>query len=127
MTSFVMHSRKALLAGLSPRDNREVPPLDYELVYALKRERPNLTIIVNGGIGSLDETEKHLAHVDGVMMGRAAYQTPALLAEVDSRFFTTPTPPSPFQGEGVSSEAIPPPERGRSGGGHVAGNIDAAV
>ena len=84
---FAVHARKAWLKGLSPRDNRDVPPLDYELVYALKRERPELTIIINGGINSLDEAEKHLAHIDGVMLGRAAYQSPALLAEVDARFF----------------------------------------
>jgi tRNA-dihydrouridine synthase A len=84
---FAVHARKAWLHGLSPRDNRDVPPLDYELVYALKRERPGLSIIINGGINSLDETEAHLKYVDGVMMGRAARQTPALLAEVDVRFF----------------------------------------
>ena len=87
VTVFAVHARKALLKGLSPRDNRDVPPLDYELVYALKRERPELTIIINGGIASLDVAEKHLAHVDGVMLGRAAYQSPALLTEVDARFF----------------------------------------
>ncbi len=87
VTVFAVHARKAWLEGLSPRENRDVPPLDYQLVYALKTERPHLTIIVNGGINSLDEAEKHLNHLDGVMMGRAAYQMPALLADVDSRFF----------------------------------------
>jgi tRNA-dihydrouridine synthase A len=85
--TFAVHARKAWLSGLSPRENREVPPLDYNLVYALKRVRPDLTIIINGGIASLDEAEAHLAHVDGVMLGRAAYQTPAILLDVDSRFF----------------------------------------
>ena len=85
--TFAVHARKAWLSGLSPRENREVPPLDYALVYALKRARPDLTIIINGGIASLDEAEAHLAHVDGVMMGRAAYQTPAMLLDVDARFF----------------------------------------
>jgi tRNA-dihydrouridine synthase A len=85
--TFAVHARKAWLSGLSPRENREVPPLDYGLVYALKRSRPDLTIIINGGIGSLDEAEAHLAHVDGVMLGRAAYQTPAILLDVDARFF----------------------------------------
>jgi tRNA-dihydrouridine synthase A len=84
---FAVHARKAWLSGLSPRENREVPPLDYGLVYELKRTRPELTIIINGGIASLDEAEAHLAHVDGVMMGRAAYQTPAMLLDVDARFF----------------------------------------
>ena len=85
--TFAVHARKAWLSGLSPRENREVPPLDYGLVYALKRARPALTVIINGGIGSLAEAEAHLANVDGVMMGRAAYQTPAMLLEVDARFF----------------------------------------
>ncbi len=84
---FVVHARKALLKGLSPKENRDVPPLDYPLVWRLKAERPDLTIVINGGIGSLDEAEKHLAHVDGVMLGRAAYHTPGLLGEVDARIF----------------------------------------
>jgi tRNA-dihydrouridine synthase A len=87
ITVFIVHARKAWLSGLSPKENREVPPLDYGLVYGLKRARPDLTVIVNGGIGSLDEAGAHLAHVDGVMLGRAAYQTPAILADVDQRFF----------------------------------------
>jgi tRNA-dihydrouridine synthase A len=84
---FVVHARKALLQGLSPKENRDVPPLNYPLVYRLKRERPELTISINGGVGSLDEAQAHLAHVDGVMLGRAAYHTPALLGEVDQRLF----------------------------------------
>lgn len=87
ITCFAIHARKAWLQGLSPKENREVPPLDYDLVYRIKRENPALTIILNGGIPSLEESERHLAHVDGVMLGRAAYQNPALLAEVDARFF----------------------------------------
>ena len=85
--TFAVHARKAWLSGLSPRDNREVPPLDYGVVYRLKHARPDLTIVVNGGISSLDEARAHLARVDGVMMGRAAYHSPAMLAEVDARFF----------------------------------------
>jgi tRNA-dihydrouridine synthase A len=84
---FAVHARKAWLAGLSPKENREIPPLDYDLVYALKREHPELTIVLNGGIDTLNEAERHLAHVDGVMLGRAAYHSPAILAEVDARFF----------------------------------------
>jgi tRNA-dihydrouridine synthase A len=84
---FAVHARKAWLKGLSPKENRDIPPLDYDLVYALKRARPDLTILINGGIGTLDAVEAHLAHVDGVMMGRAAYQNPALLADVDARLF----------------------------------------
>jgi tRNA-dihydrouridine synthase A len=87
VTTFAVHARKAWLEGLSPKENREVPPLDYEIVYRLKRERPRLTIVLNGGVASLDEVETHLRRVDGVMMGRAAYHTPALLADVDARIF----------------------------------------
>ena len=87
VTLFAVHARKAWLEGLSPRENRDVPPLDYELVYRVKRERPDLTILVNGGIENLEQAEEHLRHVDGVMMGRAAYQNPVLLTEVDARFF----------------------------------------
>ncbi len=84
---FIVHARKAWLEGLSPKENRDVPPLDYGLVYRVKQENPGLTIILNGGINTLDEARGHLAHVDGVMLGRAAYQNPALLAEVDAGFF----------------------------------------
>jgi tRNA-dihydrouridine synthase A len=87
ITTFAVHARKAMLEGLSPRQNRDVPPLNYALVYALKKSHPDLAIILNGGIASLDEAEDHLRHVDGVMLGRAAYQTPAILADVDRRFF----------------------------------------
>jgi tRNA-dihydrouridine synthase A len=86
-TVFAVHARKAWLEGLSPKENRDVPPLDYELVYRIKRERPDLTILVNGGIESLDQAEEHLRHVDGVMLGRAAYQNPVILADADARFF----------------------------------------
>ncbi len=82
-----VHARKAWLQGLSPKENREIPPLDYDRVYRLKRKHPEKFIGINGGIRSLDEAQAHLRHVDGVMLGRAAYQTPALLAEVDSRVF----------------------------------------
>jgi len=87
VTIFAVHARKAWLEGLSPKENRDVPPLDYELVYRVKRERPALTILVNGGIETLEQAEEHLTHVDGVMLGRAAYQNPILLADVDARFF----------------------------------------
>ncbi|MDB5432924.1 MAG: tRNA-dihydrouridine synthase [Caulobacter sp.] len=84
---FVVHARKALLKGLSPKENRDVPPLDYPLVWRLKAERPALTICINGGIASLEEAERHLEHVDGVMMGRAAYHEAGLLGQVDRRIF----------------------------------------
>ncbi len=85
--TFIVHARKAWLQGLSPKENREIPPLDYERVYRLKRSRTDLTIILNGGIATLAEADGHLAVVDGVMLGRAAYQTPWLLADVDRRIF----------------------------------------
>ncbi|OYW29026.1 MAG: tRNA dihydrouridine(20/20a) synthase DusA [Caulobacter sp. 12-67-6] len=85
--SFVVHARKAWLKGLSPKENRDIPPLDYELVYRLKRERPNLTVVINGGITDLDAVSAHLQHVDGVMLGRSAYHEPGLLGAVDRRVF----------------------------------------
>jgi tRNA-dihydrouridine synthase A len=84
---FVVHARKAMLQGLSPKENRDVPPLNYPLVWRLKRDRPDLTIVINGGIASLDAAEEHLGHVDGVMLGRAAYHTPDILGAVDARVF----------------------------------------
>ena len=84
---FTVHARKAWLKGLSPKENREIPPLDYELVAELKDERPDLTIVLNGGIKTLSECEDHLSRFDGVMLGRAAYQTPALLGGVDQALF----------------------------------------
>jgi tRNA-dihydrouridine synthase A len=87
VTVFVVHARKAWLKGLSPKQNREVPPLDYPLVYRLKLQRPELTVVINGGIADLDAAEAHLAHVDGVMLGRAAYHEPARLGEADRRIF----------------------------------------
>jgi tRNA-dihydrouridine synthase A len=82
--TFILHARKAWLEGLSPKANRDVPPIDYGRVYRVKARRPELTIVVNGGIASLDAAATHLAKVDGVMLGRAAYQDPYLLAGVDS-------------------------------------------
>jgi tRNA-dihydrouridine synthase A len=84
---FIVHARMAWLKGLSPKENREIPPLDYPLVWRLKRERPDLTVIINGGVASLGDAQAHLAHVDGVMLGRAAYHTPEVLGEVDRRCF----------------------------------------
>lgn len=84
---FTVHARAAWLKGLSPKENREVPPLDYGLVAQLKRERPDLAIILNGGITNLDQCTEHLETFDGVMLGRAAYQTPELLGSVDARLF----------------------------------------
>lgn len=86
--TFIIHARKAWLKGLSPKDNREIPPLNYERVYKLKNTFPDLKFIINGGIKSLHESSIHLQHVDGVMIGREAYENPLLLAEVDSVIFS---------------------------------------
>lgn len=86
---FIVHARKAWLSGLSPKQNREVPPLMYDRVYQLKRDFPNLTIIINGGLNTLEDAHSQLNHVDGVMLGRAVYQNPMLLLEVDNLFFQT--------------------------------------
>ncbi|MDG2460542.1 MAG: tRNA dihydrouridine(20/20a) synthase DusA [Luminiphilus sp.] len=85
---FLVHARKAWLQGLSPKENRDIPPLNYEWVYHLKRDFPALTIVINGGIETLDACAPHLEHVDGVMLGRAPYQNPWLLSEVDTRLFS---------------------------------------
>ncbi len=88
--ALIVHARKAWLKGLSPKENREVPPLDYDRVYRLKRAHPQLTVILNGGIGSVGAALSHLGQVDGVMMGRAAYQEPWRLIAVDQRVFGAP-------------------------------------
>ena len=85
--TFIVHARNAWLRGLSPKENRDVPPLRYAEVHLLKRDFPELEIVVNGGIHTLEEAKAQLAHVDGVMLGRAAYHDPYLLAEVDARIF----------------------------------------
>ena len=85
--TFIVHARKAWLTGLSPKQNRDVPPLRYDVVFQLKKDFPQLEIIINGGITSLSQAEQLLTEVDGVMVGREAYQNPYLLAEVDSRIF----------------------------------------
>jgi len=90
--TFIVHARKAILKGLSPKENRSIPPLRYELVYRLKSEFPWLTIILNGGIMQLDEAAIHLENVDGVMLGRSAYHNPYILAGVDDRFYADPHP-----------------------------------
>ena len=85
--TFIVHARKAWLDGLSPKENRDVPPLDYELVRELKRDRADLEIILNGGLRDLDHALEQMPGVDGAMLGRAAYQNPALLLDVDARVF----------------------------------------
>jgi len=90
--ALIVHARKAWLKGLSPRENREVPPLDYPLVHRLKAAHPDLEIVLNGGIANLEQAQTHLGVLDGVMMGRAAYQEPWRLAGVDPLFFGTAAP-----------------------------------
>jgi len=93
--TFIVHARKAWLQGLSPKENREVPPLDYGRVYRLKAAHPELEIVINGGVATLDDVDTHLANVDGVALGRAAYQNPYLIADVDRRLFgATVDPPA---------------------------------
>ena len=116
VSTFIVHARKAWLQGLSPKENRDVPPLDYALVRRLKRERPHLSISINGGIGSLDEAEAHLddadgVALDGVMVGRAAYHTPWILSEWDELFFGQPARSEPLTREAVEAEMVAYVER----------------
>jgi tRNA-dihydrouridine synthase A len=90
--TFIVHARKAWLEGLSPKENREVPPLNYERVYRLKREFPELHVVVNGGVSSVAAVEEHLRHVDGVMLGRTAYHEPYRLAELEHALYGEPLP-----------------------------------
>ncbi len=94
---FIVHARKAWLTGLSPKENRKIPPLRYDIVHRLKRDFPELVVILNGGLTSLEQVAEQLRRVDGVMIGRAAYENPYLLAEVDRRFFGLTPPPSRHQ------------------------------
>jgi tRNA-dihydrouridine synthase A len=105
VAALVVHARKAWLAGLSPRANREVPPLDYDRVYRLKAAHPGLVIVLNGGIAGLDQAAAHLERVDGVMMGRAAYQEPWRLLEVDRALFGQRPP---FASAGEAAQALVP-------------------
>ena len=109
VTHFIVHARKAWLEGLSPKENRDIPPLDYELVYRLKAANPELLISINGGIETLEESTAHLERVDGVMLGRAAYKTPYLLAGVDGALFDDTTPPP--SREEIVDKLIPYAER----------------
>ncbi|WAC27106.1 tRNA dihydrouridine(20/20a) synthase DusA [Ancylobacter sp. SL191] len=88
----IVHARKAWLQGLSPKENRDIPPLDYDRVYRLKQRLPQVPVSINGGIVTMDEVLGHLAHVDGVMLGRAAYQNPDVLLEVDPVLFGEAAP-----------------------------------
>ncbi len=114
-TEFIVHARKAWLKGLSPKENREIPPLNYGRVHRLKQARPHLTISINGGIQTVDEALRQLDRIDGVMVGRAAYQNPYMLAEVDQRIFGAKTPV--ISREGVVEHFLP----------YVARQIEAGV
>jgi tRNA-dihydrouridine synthase A len=103
--ALVVHARKAWLAGLSPRENRDIPPLDYDRVHRLKRAHPALAVVINGGVTSLDDAQVHLGHVDGVMIGRAAYQDPWRLLAVDPALFGGP---ATFGSPKAAAEALIP-------------------
>ena len=109
VTHFIVHARKAWLEGLSPKENRDIPPLDYPLVCALKKAHPDLLISINGGIENITDSEAHLTRVDGVMLGRAPYKNPYLLAEVDGALFGDTTPPP--SREEIVAQLIPYAER----------------
>ena len=96
--ALIVHARKAWLNGLSPKENRDIPPLDYDRVYRLKAAMPDVPVIINGGIASLAEARAHVAHVDGVMLGRAAYQEPWRLLSVDPDLFGEPAPHTAMRG-----------------------------
>ncbi len=117
ISTIIVHARKAWLKGLSPKQNRDVPPLDYDRVYRLKQRLPGVTIVLNGGITTLDAASSHLAHVDGVMLGRAAYQSPYILAGVDQALFDAARP-SPTRAE-IVERMLPYIERQLSRGGRL--------
>ncbi len=90
--ALIVHARKAWLNGLSPKENRDIPPLDYDRVYRLKAALPDVSVVINGGIAGIEQAKRHLAHVDGVMLGRAAYQEPWRLLAADPELFGQPAP-----------------------------------
>ncbi|OYX87703.1 MAG: tRNA dihydrouridine(20/20a) synthase DusA, partial [Xanthobacter sp. 35-67-6] len=100
--ALIVHARKAWLQGLSPKENREVPPLDYDIVHRLKAAHPDWPIVLNGGIASLDDAQRHLGALDGIMMGRAAYLEPWLLLGVDPLFYGEPAPHVSAQAAGLA-------------------------
>lgn len=112
---FIVHARKAWLQGLSPKENREIPPLNHPRVHRLKRERPGLVVVANGGLASVEAVRDSLAEVDGVMIGRAAYHEPWLLAELEAALFGTEPPPR----EAVLARLEPYVERVLAGGGRL--------
>ena len=117
ITSFAVHARKAWLKGLSPKENREIPPLDYDLVYRMKRENPGVFLGINGGISDLDQAVAHLAVMDGVMLGRASYHNATLLTEVDARIYGEAAVPADW--DRVRDVMIGYAERVIAGGGRL--------
>jgi len=115
--TFIVHARKAWLQGLSPKENREIPPLNYPWVYQLKNDFPSLEVIINGGITSLDACREHLQHVDGVMLGREAYQNPWMLSNVDSTLFKQDNPATAR--DDVIAGLLPYVEQQLAGGAHL--------
>ncbi|MTD32855.1 tRNA dihydrouridine(20/20a) synthase DusA [Paludibacterium sp. dN 18-1] len=118
--TFIVHARNAILKGLSPKENREIPPLKYDYVYRLKQERPDLEIIINGGIKTLADIDTHLAHVDGVMVGREAYHHPYLMADWDARYYGET---QPARSREAVVAAMLPYVRARLAEGHKVRNI----
>ena len=114
---FIVHARKAWLQGLSPKQNREIPPLNYPWVYRLKQDLPELEIIINGGIQTIAQCQQHLAHVDGVMVGREAYQNPWMLADVDTQLYGMEK--SVQSRDDVVSELLPYVEHQLARGAHL--------
>ncbi|MBR46861.1 MAG: tRNA dihydrouridine(20/20a) synthase DusA [Rhodospirillaceae bacterium] len=117
MASLAVHARIAILEGLTPKQNREIPPLNYDRVYRLKEKMPGLEIVINGGVTSIDEALGHITRVDGVMIGRAAFEDPYILAEADARIFADPHPP-PSRHE-VARAMLPYAERNLSAGARL--------
>ncbi|CAB3799788.1 tRNA dihydrouridine(20/20a) synthase DusA [Pararobbsia alpina] len=117
---FIVHARNAILKGLSPKENREIPPLRYDFAYQLKRDFPSLEILINGGIETYEQARTHLEHVDGVMFGRQAYHDPWILAEVDALFYGEP--PSTFTRADIEARMAEYAARLLASGGHL-GNI----
>jgi tRNA-dihydrouridine synthase A len=114
---FIVHARKAWLQGLSPKENRDIPPLNYPWVYQLKKDFPHLTIVLNGGIKTLQECHIHLQYVDGVMLGREAYQNPWMLAAVDEVLFGMDK--TVESRDDVIAALLPYTERQLAGGAHL--------
>lgn len=114
---FTIHARKAWLSGLSPKENREIPPLDYPRAYQIKKDFPHLNVAVNGGVKTLEESLEHLQHLDGVMIGREAYQNPYILAQVDKLIFGLDTPVK--KRKQVVEEMYPYIERQLSNGSYL--------